>query len=361
MKRFEDRAFLGFLAIASLAMAWIVYPFFGAILWGLIAAILFSPVNRWIVGRMPDHRNLSAMLTLMLIIAIVIVPAFMIGSLLMDEALSTYQGLQSREIDFAKLFSDVERGLPSFVRDWLARAGLDDMKGLQDRISSLVTTVLRMIASQAVSIGQGALSFAMAMGIMLYLTFFLLRDGRQLQRSISNAIPLAKATKSALFEKFATVIRATIKGSIVVALVQGMLGGIVFAFLDIRAPILWGVVMGVLSLVPAIGTGLIWVPVAIYLFATGAIWQGVVLVLCGVFLIGMVDNVLRPILVGKDTRMPDYVILITTLGGISVLGVNGFIIGPVIAAMFIAAWGIFADDLKTEPVIEDKRKTKSAD
>ena len=147
-----------------------------------------------------------------------------------------------------------------------------------------------------------------------------------------------------MFDKFTTVIRATVKGSIVVAIVQGILGGLTFYLLDIHAPLLWGVVMGLLSLVPAIGTGLIWVPVGIYLLATGDTSRGMTLLFIGFFVISMVDNILRPILVGKDTRMPDYVVLIATLGGISVLGINGFIIGPVIAAMFIAAWDIYAED-----------------
>jgi predicted PurR-regulated permease PerM len=122
------------------------------------------------------------------------------------------------------------------------------------------------------------------------------------------------------------------------------LGGLAFYFLDIRAPLLWGVVMGVLSLVPAIGTGLIWAPVAIYLLATGEMERGFALLLFGLFVISTIDNVLRPILVGKDTQLPDYIVLIATLGGIALLGVNGIIIGPVIAAMFISAWEIFAKD-----------------
>ena len=101
------------------------------------------------------------------------------------------------------------------------------------------------------------------------------------------------------------------------------------------------VAMGIFSLVPAIGTGIVWVPVAIYLLATGAVWQGIILTLCGIFIIGMVDNLLRPILVGKETRMPDYLVLISTLGGLGIFGLNGFLIGPVIAALFLAAWDIF--------------------
>ena len=124
------------------------------------------------------------------------------------------------------------------------------------------------------------------------------------------------------------------------AIVQGAIGGVVFWALGIHAALLWGVLMGFLSLLPAVGTGLIWVPVAVYLLVTGAIWQGIVLVLCGLFVIGMVDNVLRPILVGRETRIPDYVVLITTLGGLEAMGFNGLVIGPVIAALFIAVWGM---------------------
>jgi predicted PurR-regulated permease PerM len=110
---------------------------------------------------------------------------------------------------------------------------------------------------------------------------------------------------------------------------------------------MWAVVMAVLSLLPAVGAALVWLPVAIYLLATGSLWQGVGLIAYGVLVIGLVDNVLRPLLVGKDTRMPDYVVLISTLGGIAIFGINGFVIGPVIAAMFIAVWGIFAASRNT--------------
>jgi predicted PurR-regulated permease PerM len=342
MTPFENRTFLLFVAIATLAMAWIASPFFGAILWGLVAAIVFAPVNARLVMRMPGRRNSAAALTLLLIIAIVIVPAAIIGSLLIDEAVSTYSLIQSKQIDFGKLVLDVQNGLPTWVMETLERFGLGDVATAQKKLEGFVTAGLRIVAGQAVDVGQGAFSFILGLGIMLYLAFFLLRDGRTLSRRIGEAVPMHPDQRRDLFQKFTTVIRATIKGSIIVAAVQGVIGGVVFALLDIRGALLWGVVMGVLSLVPAIGTGLIWVPVAIYLFATGALWQGVVLVLCGVLVIGMVDNVLRPILVGKDTRMPDYVVLISTLGGISVMGINGFIVGPVIAAMFIAAWGIFA-------------------
>jgi predicted PurR-regulated permease PerM len=142
--------------------------------------------------------------------------------------------------------------------------------------------------------------------------------------------------------RFTTVIRATVKGNLVVALVQGVLGWLIFLILGVGAPVLLGVLIAVLSLLPAVGAPVVWVPVAIYLYATGQVWQSITLAVFGALVIGSADNILRPILVGKDTKLPDYVVLISTLGGLAVFGANGFVIGPVIAALFVAVWEIFA-------------------
>jgi predicted PurR-regulated permease PerM len=341
---FEDRVLVGFVLAVSLAMAWISWPFFGAILWALVITIAFAPIHDRLLLRMPARKNSVATLTLLLVVALVIVPAFVVGSLMVDEALRTYESLQTREIDFAKLGQELQAVIPQRWQDLFGRYVETDIEALQAKLSSVVTTGVQIIAGQAVSVGQRAFNFAVALGVMLYLTFFLLRDGRQITRRVGEAIPLRADQRRALFDKFTTVIRATVKGSIVVAIVQGILGGLIFAFLDIRAAVLWGVVMGLFSLIPAVGTGIVWLPVSLYLLATGNEWQGFTLLLLGVFVISMVDNVLRPILVGQDTQMPDYVVLISTLGGLSVLGVNGLIVGPVIAAMFISAWEIFTEN-----------------
>jgi len=180
--------------------------------------------------------------------------------------------------------------------------------------------------------------------VMLYLLFFLLRDGDRLSVLLRHALPLRAAHKRRLMEKFRAVIGATVKGNIAVAALQGALGGLAFWVLDVHAPVLWAVLMAFLSLLPAVGAGLVWLPLAIYLLATGAIGQGLGLIAYGVLVIGLVDNLLRPLLVGKDSKMPDYVVLVSTLGGMAVLGLNGFVIGPLIAAMFIAVWDIVAQD-----------------
>jgi predicted PurR-regulated permease PerM len=144
--------------------------------------------------------------------------------------------------------------------------------------------------------------------------------------------------KRELLDKFRAVVRAAVKGSLLIAGIQGLLGGIALWFLDVSGALLWAVVMAFLSLLPMVGAGLVWLPVAAYFFITGAWWQGFALVTYGVLVIGLADNLLRPVLVGKDAGMPDYVVMITTLGGMAVFGINGFIIGPTIAAMFIAVW-----------------------
>ena len=151
-------------------------------------------------------------------------------------------------------------------------------------------------------------------------------------------MPLSEDYSRRLLAMFAAVVRATVKGNIIIAVIQGTIGGVTFWLLGIQAALLWGVLMTFLSMLPAVGSALVWVPVAGYLLLSGADAEGVILILVGVGVIGLVDNLLRPSLVGKDTRLPDYVVLVSTVGGMSLFGINGFVIGPLIAALFIAAW-----------------------
>lgn len=340
MTGFDNRAFLTFVILVSLAFVWVVSPFYGAILWAVVAAIVFEPLNRRIARILPRWPNMAALATLIIIIALVIVPAILIGTSLVEELVALYGRIQSKQIDISQNFADLEKGLPRWADRLLGRFGYHDMEEISQRFSEGIANIVRTLATGALNVGQSAFNFVVSMGIMLYMTFFLLRDGPALSRKIGEKVPMLPEQKSALFKKFTTVIRATIKGSIVVAVLQGLIGGLIFWALGIHAALLGGVMMGFFSLLPAIGTGLVWVPVAIYLLVTGSILQGLVLVFCGFFVIGMVDNILRPVLVGKDTKMPDYVVLISTLGGIGILGINGFILGPVVAALFMAAWDI---------------------
>ncbi|RZJ49659.1 MAG: AI-2E family transporter, partial [Acidovorax sp.] len=295
-----------------------------------------------LLRRMPRRTNLAALSTLALCLVIVILPMTAITISLIQEATVVYERMRSGQLNFGLYLQQIISALPSWAVNLLERLNLTSVTELQDKFSSVAVQASQFVAAQALSIGQNTLEFVVSFGIMLYLLFFLLRDGNRLALRIGQATPLDEAHKRQLVDKFTTVIRATVKGNIVVAASQGALGGLIFWILGIQGPVLWGVLMAFLSLLPAVGAGLIWLPVAIYFLATGAVWQGVVLIAYGVFVIGLVDNVLRPILVGKDTKMPDYVVLISTLGGMALFGLTGFVIGPVIAALFIATWDLFA-------------------
>ena len=342
MRTLEDRTLLLLVIAISLAFAWILWPFFSAVLWATVLAIVFAPLYRRILRSIGGNPNLAALATLLIIVMLVILPLFLTAASLVQEATSLYERIQSGELNLGTVFQQLRDALPAWVIDILDRLGLTNLGAVQDRLSDALKRGSQFIAAQALSIGQGAADFILGLLVMLYLLFFLLREGGELFKRIQDAIPLPREQQRALFSKFTTVIRATIKGSIFVAAVQGALGGLIFWLLGLHAPVLWGFVMGLLALLPAVGAALIWVPAAIYLLATGSVWQGVVLLLFGAFVIGLIDNILRPLLVGKDTKMPDYVVLISTLGGLATFGLNGFVLGPVIAAMFIAAWDIFS-------------------
>ena len=350
--RLEDRSFLLLLTLVTLAFLWVLWPYYGAVFWGSVLAILFNALFIRLLRKMPQKRTLAAFVTLSIILVLVILPVGLISALLTQEAANMYQRVQSGDLSFTRYFQQIYSALPSWVSQILDRSGLDNLGLIQERITSSLTQGSQFIATQALSIGQNTFDFFVSFFIMLYLLFFFLRDGGALSRRIKEAIPLEAEIKRQLFSKFTTVIRATVKGNIVVAVVQGALGGLILWFLGIHAPILWGTLMAFLSLLPAVGAAIVWIPVAIYFLATGAIWQGVLLIAFGVLVIGLVDNILRPVLVGKDTKMPDYVVLVSTIGGMSLFGLNGFVIGPVIGAMLMAAWDIFMkarEDLPAEP------------
>jgi predicted PurR-regulated permease PerM len=346
----EDKAFLVLIVAVSLAFAWILWPLSGAVLWGAVIAILFTPLYRRLSTAMRQRRNLAALATLTIILVMVILPLTLITASLVQEAFGVYARIQSKDLNFGQYFQQVVDALPAWAAHLLGRFELTNLGAVQERLSTGLMKASQFLATQAINIGQNTFDFVVSLFVMLYLLFFLLRDGDDLARRISRAIPLRPDHQRALLATFTTVIRATVKGNIVVAILQGALGGLIFWLLGIHAPLLWAALMAVLSLLPAVGAALVWLPVGIYLLATGSVWQGVLLIAYGVLVIGLVDNVVRPMLVGQDTKMPDYVVLTATLGGITIFGINGFVIGPVIAAMFMAAWEIFAVSRSEVPI-----------
>lgn len=348
IRSIESKSFLVIVAAATLAFAWILWPFLAAIFWAVVIAIVFEPMHARLQRLMAGRRNAAAIVTVLLILLMVVLPLALIAAALAGEATDVYGRIRSGDLDLVQWFQPAVEALPPWGRTALARWGLTDLASLRDKLTPALASGSQLIATQVLTIGQGTFGVLVSLGVMLYLLFFLVRDGHALAARVRTAIPLRADRKRSLFERLIVVIRATVAGDIFVACVQGALGGLGFWFLGVHAALLWGVLMAFLSLLPAIGAALVWLPVSVYFLATGAVWQGVALVAYGVFVIGLVDNALRPLMVGKATAMPDYVVLLSTLGGIETFGVLGFVAGPVVAAMFMAVWDMVAASPETD-------------
>jgi predicted PurR-regulated permease PerM len=340
----EHKALLWLVAGFSLAFAFVLWPVAGAVLWAMFIAIVFWPVHLRVQQRLKrGGPSTAALITLVLIVLIVILPLAMTVASVVEQASFVVQKVRSGEIQPVQYLQQVVDAFPAWAQTVLQRFGLNDVPAMQRRLGELLGRSGQSITSGLLGIGQVTLDFLVAFFIMLYVLFFLLRDGKSLSAVIARSIPLEPPQTQRLLKQFVTVVRATVKGNIVVALIQGALGALAFWVLGLPGPMLWGALMALLSLLPAVGAALVWLPVALYYVFTGQLWPAIGLTAWGVLVIGLVDNVLRPILVGRDTRMPDYLVLVATVGGIALFGLNGFVIGPVIAAMFLVSWNLLTD------------------
>ena len=338
----HKRAFILLLIAVTAGFGLVLEEYAVAIFWGVVFAIVFAPLHRKLLMRMPNKPTLAALATLLISLVMVILPLSLIGLSLIKETAAIYDRISSGNLSAGSYVEQVFNALPSWLTPWMEKLHLGTLEEIQTKLSNIALQASKLAATKAVGLGQNTLGFVVGFGVLLYLIFFLLRDGKELVARIWAATPLAPEHKRELAIKFITVIRATVKGNLAVAAAQGALGGLIFWLLGIQGAVLWAVVMAFLSLLPAVGAGLVWGPVAIYFLATGAVTKGLILAAYGVLVIGLVDNVLRPLLVGKDTKMPDYVVLISTLGGMALFGLSGFVLGPAIAALFMAAWELFA-------------------
>ena len=330
----STNAYYLLLALITILFVSIIFNFAAPILWSIVVSIIFYPLYEKFL-LMTNKKSLSSILSLILILLLVIIPSIGILGLITNELIIFINSFDDYSLErYVEMIPN-----ESLINDLLAWAGLS-ITQLTEKADDFLLAASKVFYESVSTISANVINFFISLFLFIYLTFFFLKDGEKIVKSCMDAFPMKNEDESYLLNEFQKTTRATIKGTIVVALAQGFLGYMTLLLLGVEGALIWGAVMALLSIIPAVGTILVWLPIALVLFANGQIIEASILIFSGIFIIGMIDNLLRPILIGKETKIPDYLILLTTIGGISIFGITGFIIGPIIASLFISIWSL---------------------
>ncbi len=325
----------------------------------LLLAAIFSamanPLYRWLLNFFRGRKHVASIITLILLILVIGVPAVFLGIIVVSEALQVSDKVRP----WVEHIIQDPRGLSALTQripGWRYIEPYEDQ--IITRLGGFVETFGLFLVTNLTSLTKLTLNFFFNLVLLLYSMFFFLMDGRGILSKMLYYLPLDPQDEELMIGKFVSVTRATLKGTLVIGGIQGLLGGIAFAVAGIGSPVFWGTLMMVFSLIPGAGTGIIWVPACIILLIMGKTVTAIVLAAFMAGVVGSIDNVLRPRLVGRDTQMHELMILLSTLGVIVLFGVMGFIIGPIVAALFVTIWDLyglaFRDVLPPAPEITDR-------
>jgi len=325
------------LGISILFLAMIGNFILTLILAGIFAGMA-RPVYLWLSRKLRGRRRLASLLTVMALLLLILVPLAGFLALVLSQAveISGQAGPWIREqTDRWPELTTWIQGLP------LIGQLLPEQATLVQRASELVTRAGSLIINNLGAATSGTMQLVLQLFVMLYAVYFFLIDGPSVLGRILYYLPLKEEDERKLVGQFVSVTRATIKGSILVGLIQGALAGSAFFVLDLPGAAFWSTVMAVLSIIPVLGSGIVWAPAAVILAVTGRLGAGIALALWGLVVVGLVDNFLRPRFVGRDTKMHDLLVLLSTFGGLAMFGIVGFMIGPVVGALFLTAWKLY--------------------
>jgi predicted PurR-regulated permease PerM len=336
--RVQNIFFFSVLFIVSLLFLYLLKPFFFPIFWAAVIAGIFKPLFRLLDKKL--HRpSLSSAVVLIVVILVIIFPGGMMGSLLFTESTQVYDSFSSKnrediEKKISRMTSEIENH-PFFLKMHL------DKNVLTEKFSDMVKSISTFIFASLKNLTQNSIAFIAQFAVMLYTLFFFIRDGEKFINKAINFFPLGHDREKILYERFVATTRATLKVTLMIGGLQGFLGGVLFWFTGVEGALIWGVVMVLTAIIPVVGCSIIWAPIGVILLLTGYVWEGVVILVFGVLVISLVDNFLRPVLLGRDTQMHPLLIFLSTLGGISLFGFSGFVFGPVITSLFLAIWGMY--------------------
>ena len=315
-----------------------IRSFLMAIFLAGIFAALSRPVYHWLAIKLGGRRSLASVLTLILIIVVVVVPLGVLTGVVTGQAIKVSQTAVpwvKTQLSQPGAFTEFLESIPYY--DKIA----PHSELILQKAGELVGSISQFLVNNLSSAAVGAVNLLFMLFVWLYTMYFFLMDGEKLLEKILYYLPLQDEDEQQMLERFTSVTRATLKGTAVIGILQGGLAGLAFWAVGIPSATFWGVIMIVLSIIPSVGTAVVWLPAAVILGFSGAFGKAVGLVVfCGL-VVGSLDNVLRPILVGKDTKMHELMIFFGTLGGIIMFGITGIFIGPLIASLFVTVWEIY--------------------
>jgi predicted PurR-regulated permease PerM len=352
--------------VAFLAM---MSGFFEAILLAAVFSSIIYPLYVWLHQKLGGRDTLASALTLVIVLFAIVVPLVTLLGLIADQAVNVAQEVKPWVEQQLNQSAQEEYELPT----WLPlKEQLEPHRdNIMAKLGEFAGQVGGILAGGLARLSQGTFEFFFQLFIMLYAMFCFLISGPTLMNQILSYVPLSQADKDKMLEVGLSVSRATVKGTLIIGVIQGALGGLGFAVVGINAAVFWGAVMAVLSILPGIGAALVWAPAVVYLLVNGHPVAAFGLLIWSAGVVGTIDNVLRPILVGRDTKMPDLLILLSTLGGLGLFGASGLVLGPILAALFMTALAVysqvFADWLDLDQVpgdrsaVEDSRPQNSAE
>jgi len=327
------------LGVITALFFFIIKPFFFAVFWAVLIAGIFFPVYRFLNKKI-KNPNWCAGVTLCLIVLCLLIPLGLLIDLLVVEAFDLYKAFDTNTSSWIASLSEFLNTLnknPLFARLHIDQAFLIEKS--QDALKAVTAYVVNHISAFT----QNTILVVVKFAVMLYTLFYFLRDGEHLISAAITNIPLEDKHLRHFVDQFFNTAKASLKFTLIIGGIQGFLGGLIFYITGIEKAVVWGVVMFALSVVPAIGCSLVWAPAGVIMLFLGNIWQGIVILVFGALVISSVDNLLRPVLLGRDTNMHALLIFLSTLGGIAAFGASGFVLGPIIAALFLAAWKLFVE------------------
>jgi len=334
------------MGLVTVLFLYLLKPFFFPVFWAAVIAGIFRPLYRRINGRL-NRPSLSTAILFLIIVLIIFLPALIIGTLVFRESLQLYETLKPDAQNIDRNFRHI---IDALANNPFADLFRINRAFLVEKTAEVVGGITNYIFVHLKELTQNTIGLIVKMAIMLYTLFFFIRDGEKFLRMAMRLSNLGMGRESFLYERFIVTARSTLKVTLIIGGIQGILGGLVFIATNVEGALIWGLLMILTAIIPVLGCSIIWAPAGVLMLLTGHIWEGVLILAVGVLVISTADNLLRPILIGKDVEMHPLLIFLSMLGGIVLFGFSGFVIGPIITSLFLSILQMYEEFYRREKV-----------